>query len=212
MARYIGAVCRLCRREGEKLFLKGDKCYTDKCPFAKRPTLPGQRGKFGQPSRVRVKDYGIRLREKQKLRTIYGVMEHQFRKYFNIARRMPGRAGENLLQLLERRLDNIVYRLGFAPSRKSARQLVRHGHFLVNGRKTDIPSYILHQGDVVQVMEKSKKLEIIHEMLKKRGRIIELSWLQLDKAHLEGRLLSMPTREEIPITINENFVVEFYSR
>ena len=132
------------------MFLKGEKCYTDKCPYSRRPTLPGQRGKFGQPARTKLKDYGIRLREKQKLRTIYGVMERQFRKYFEMARRMPGLTGENLLQILERRLDNIVYRLGFAPSRRAARQLVRHGHFLVNGKKVDIPSYLLKPGDVVQ--------------------------------------------------------------
>ena len=212
MGRYIGPVCRLCRREGQKLFLKGEKCYTDKCPYSKRPTLPGQRGKFGQPARTKLKDYGIRLREKQKLRTIYGVMERQFRKYFEMARRMPGLTGENLLQILERRLDNIVYRLGFAPSRRAARQLVRHGHFLVNGKKVDIPSYLLKPGDVVQVREKSRQLDIIHQMLKKRGRVKELPWLQVDKAHLEGRLLAIPSRKEIPVDVNESLVVEFYSR
>ncbi len=212
MGRYIGPVCRLCRREGMKLFLKGDRCQTDNCSYNTRPTLPGQRGKFGQPSRVKLKDYGIRLREKQKIRTIYGVMERQFRKYFDMARRMPGRTGENLLQILERRFDSIIYRLGFAPSRRSARQLVRHGHFLINNKKVSIPSYLLRPGDVIQVKDKSKQLEIIHEMLKKRGRIKELPWLQLDKAHLEGRFLSMPPREEIPITVNEQLVVEFYSR
>lgn len=212
MGRYIGPVCRLCRRENEKLFLKGERCYTDKCSFSKRPTLPGQRGKFGQRTRRKVKDYGIRLREKQKMRTIYGIMERQFRRYFEKARRMPGRTGENFLQLLERRLDNIVYRLGFAPSRRTAKLLVRHGHFLVNGKKVDIPSYILKPGDVIQVAEKSKQLDIIHEMIKRRGRVRELSWLQLDKAHLEGRLLSIPSRKDIPVTINEHLVVEFYAR
>jgi len=212
MGRYIGPVCRLCRREGMKLYLKGERCYTDKCAFVRRPTLPGQRGKFGQPARRKEKDYAKRLREKQKVRTYYGVMERQFRKYFEMARRMPGRTGENLLQILERRLDNIVYRLGFAPSRRAARQLVRHGHFLVNGRKVDIPSYLLKPGDVVSVREKSKKLDIIHEMLKKRGRVKELPWLQLNKAHLEGKLLAIPSREEIPVTFDESLIVEFYSR
>ncbi len=211
MGRYIGPVCRLCRRENEKLYLKGERCYTDKCAFVRRPTLPGQRGKFGQPARQKIKDYGIRLREKQKIKTYYGVLERQFRRYFKMAQKMPGRTGENLLQILERRLDNIVYRLGFAPSRRAARQLVRHGHFRVNGRKVDIPSYLLKPGDVVQVAEKSKKLDIIHEMLKKR-RVRELPWLQLDKAHLEGKLLAIPSRDEIPVKFNENLVVEFYSR
>ncbi len=213
MGRYIGPVCRLCRRENEKLYLKGERCYTDKCAFNTRPTLPGQRGKFGQPSRRRKpKDYGIRLREKQKMRTIYGLMERQFKNYFEKALQMPGQTGENFLQLLERRLDNVIFRLGFAPSRKAARQLVRHGHFLVNGKKVDIPSYIVKAGDIIQVKESSKQLEVIHETLKKRGRIKELSWLQLDKAHLEGKLLSIPTRAEIPTTVNEHLVVEFYSR
>ena len=213
MGRYIGPVCRLCRREDEKLYLKGERCFTDKCAFNNRPTLPGQRGKFGQPIRRRkAKDYGIRLREKQKMRTIYGLMEKQFKNYFQKALRMKGQTGENFLQLLERRLDNVVYRLGFAPSRRAARQLVRHGHFLVNDKRVNVPGYLLKPGDVVRVREKSKQLEVIHEMLKKRGRVRELSWLQLDKAHLEGRLLSIPSREEIPTTVNEHLVVEFYSR
>ncbi len=212
MGRYIGPVCRLCRREGLKLFLKGDRCFSDKCAFNKRPNLPGQRGKFGQPARRKVKDYGIRLREKQKIRTYYGVLEKKFRLYYKKALRTPGKTGENLLQLLERRLDNIVYRLGFSPSRRASRQLVRHGHFMVNQRKVDIPSYLIKPGDVVSVREKSSQLDIIHEMLKKRGRIQDLPWLQLDKAHLEGRFLSIPVREEIPVTFNESLVVEFYSR
>jgi len=212
MGRYIGAVCRLCRRENEKLFLKGERCFTDKCAFNKRPTLPGQRGKFGQPPRRKEKDYGIRLREKQKMRTIYGIMERQFRRYFEKARKMPGRTGENFLQILERRLDSIVYRLGFAPSRRCARQLIRHGHFAVNGKRVNVPSYVVKPGDLVQVSELSKKLEVMHEMIKRRGRVRELPWLQLDKAHLEGRLLSVPTRDEIPVVLNEHLVVEFYAR
>ncbi len=212
MARYLQATCRLCRREGMKLFLKGEKCYGEKCPYAVRPTLPGQRGKFGQPVRQKLKDYGIRLREKQKLRTQYGLLESQFANYFEKAKHMDGKTGHNLLKLLEVRFDNIVYRLGFAPSRNAARQLIRHGHMLINGNPVDIPSYSIKPGDLVSVREESKHLEIVHEMLKKKGRVQELPWLSVDKAHLEGRLVSLPTREEIPVTVNEQFVVEFYSR
>ncbi len=212
MARTIGPRCRFCRRENEKLFLKGERCFTEKCSFNKRPTLPGQRGRFGQPVRHKEKDYGIRLREKQKMRIMYGIGERQFRNYFKKSLRMPGRTGVNFLQLLERRFDSIVYRLGFAPSRYTARQLITHGHFLINGKKVNIPSYILRPGDVVQVAEKSRQLAVIHEMLRKKSRVKELPWLQIDKAHLEGRLLSIPSREEIPVTLNEDLVVEFYSR
>lgn len=212
MGHYIEAKCRACRREGEKLFLKGEKCFADNCPFARRPTQPGYRGKFGQLKRAKPKDYGIRLREKQKLRTMYGVMEKQFRRYFKLALGTPGRTGENLLKILERRLDNIVYRLGFAPSRDCAKQLVRHGHFRVNKKKVNIPSFLLKPGDVVEVREKSKTLDIIHSTLRKKGRVKELGWLQLDKAHLTGTLVSIPSREDIPVTVNENLVVEFYSR
>lgn len=210
MARYTGPVCRLCRREGMKLFLKGDRCYSDRCSFNKRDTPPGLR--LHAFRRFKMSDYGIRLREKQKLRRIYGLMERQFRKTFNDASRMKENTGVNLLQLLERRLDNVVFRLGFAPSRAAARQLITHGHFEVNGRKVDIPSFRLRPGDTVAVREKSKKLDIIHHALRQKGRVQELPYLEINKARLEGKLLSVPERESIPVDVNELFVVEFYSR
>jgi len=209
MARYNGPVCKLCRREKTKLFLKGDRCYTDKCALEKKETLPGQHGTL---RRRRLSEYGVQLREKQKVRRIYGIMEKQFRNYFQKAERKKGITGENLLQALESRLDNTVYRLGFAPSRKLARQLVRHGHFQVNERKVNIPSYQVKPRDVVKVREKSRGLAIIHDSLKAADRLGKLSWLRVDKAKLEGEVLDLPTREQIPEPITEKLIVELYSK
>jgi small subunit ribosomal protein S4 len=209
MARYRAANCRLCRREGAKLFLKGRRCFTDRCAFEKRGYAPGQHGHF---VRRKISNYGLQLREKQKVRRTYGVLERQFRGYFEKAARAKGITGENLLQLLERRLDNIVYRLGFAPSRKAARQLVGNGHFMVNDRKVDIPSYLVKVGDVVQVREASRNLAIIHDSLKDAGRRPELSWLGLDKVRLQGEILQFPSREEIGMPFEEQLIVALYSK
>lgn len=208
MARYTGAVCRLCRRQGVKLFLKGERCFTPKCAVERRPTPPGDHGQ----RRRKVSEYGEHLKEKQKVRAIYGVLERQFRKHFEEAKRLPGATGENLLRLLESRLDNVVYRLGFADSRNQARQLVTHGHIQVNGRKTDIPSALVRPGDVVSVAPRSRNLEffkVVAETLDKKS---VPRWLQLDAAQMTGRVLSLPSRDEIETNVNEQLVVEFYSR
>jgi small subunit ribosomal protein S4 len=198
----------LCRREGEKLFLKGTRCLSEKCSFEKRGYAPGQ---HGQNVRRKVSEYGHQLREKQKVRRVYGILERQFHNYFEKAEQKKGITGENLLQLLECRLDNIIYRLGFAPSRKAARQLVRHRHFSVNGRIVDIPSYNIRVNDIIRVKEKSKGLDVIHMALKEsRGE--ELAWLRLNKAGLEGELLEIPKREDIPIPAQEQLIVELYSK
>lgn len=208
MARYTGPNCKLCRREGEKLFLKGNRCYGEKCSFEKRSYAPGQ---HGQNIRRKISEYGVQLREKQKVRRTYGILERQFHKYFEKADRKKGITGENLLQMLECRLDNIVYRLGFAPSRKSARQLVRHRHFTVNSRVVDVPSYQVKINDVVRVKEKSRNLDIIHVALKaSRGE--EIPWLRLNKASLEGELLEIPKRADIPTPTQEQLIVELYSK
>jgi small subunit ribosomal protein S4 len=208
MARYIGAVCRLCRREGMKLFLKGERCYTEKCAIEKRNLPPGQHGKLRKAKLV---GYGLQLREKQKVKRIYGVLENQFRRYFEVADRTRGITGETLLQLLERRLDNAIYRLGFATSRAQARQFVRHGHFLVNGKKVDIPSYSLKAGDVVAVRETSREdASILHAMEEVKGRGIP-EWLNLD-AGMAGKIMSMPTREQINLPVQEQLIVELYSK
>ncbi|MBO8126496.1 MAG: 30S ribosomal protein S4 [Firmicutes bacterium] len=209
MARYTGSVCRLCRREGEKLFLKGDRCYSSKCAVERRSYAPGQhgQGRRGKPS-----EYGIQLREKQKLRRIYGVLEAQMRRYFDLAERRPGVTGENLLQLLERRLDNVVYRLGLAGSRAEARQLVRHGHFTVNGKKVNIPSYLVSVGDEIQLKESSKKSTRIQELLEELGARSVPEWLELDVENAKGRVLSLPTREQIDTPIEEHLIIEYYSR
>ncbi|MGE0039859.1 MAG: 30S ribosomal protein S4 [Vicinamibacterales bacterium] len=208
MARYTGPVCRLCRREGMKLFLKGERCYTEKCAIEKRNTPPGQ---HGRARKQKMAGYGIQLREKQKVKRIYGVLEDQFRRYFETADRTRGITGVTLLQLLERRLDNAVYRLGFATSRAQARQLVRHGHFLVNGKKVDIPSYSLKQGDVVAVRQTSHKNQsILHAMEEVKGRGIP-EWLALE-AEMAGKVLSMPTREQINLPVQEQLIVELYSK
>jgi small subunit ribosomal protein S4 len=208
MARYNGPVCRLCRREGMKLFLKGERCYTEKCAIEKRNVPPGQHGRSRKQKLV---GYGVQLREKQKVKRIYGVLEDQFRLYFQQAERTRGITGETLLQLLERRLDNAVYRLGFATSRPQARQLVRHGHFQVNGRKVDIPSYSVKVGDVVAVRESSRgNASILHAVEEVKGRGVP-EWLSLDGT-MGGRVVSVPTREQINLPVQEQLIVELYSK
>lgn len=209
MARYTDANCKLCRREGEKLFLKGHRCYTTKCAFEKRGFAPGQ---HGQSRRFKVSNYGMQLREKQKVRRTYGILEKQFRNYFKTADSKVGVTGEILLQLLETRFDNIVYRLGFAPSRKSARQLVKHCHFTVDGKSVNIPSYQIKPGNVIKVRDKSKTLDLIHESIKEFGQTDQLGWLRLNKAALEGELLELPKRQDIPVSANEQLIVELYSK
>ncbi len=206
MARYTGPRCRLCRREERRLFLKGDKCYTAKCPLLKRGTAPGEHG----TRRPRLSDYGLRLREKQRCKRIYGVLERQFRRYFEMAEKMPGHTGENLLQILERRLDNVVYRAGFAASRAQARQLVNHGHIMVDGKVVDIPSYLVEPGEVIEV--KNKDLEVVRENAEKAaGRRIP-EWLEVDLQGLKVKVLRLPTRDMIDTEVNEQLIVEFYSR
>ena len=209
MARYTGPVCKLCRREGEKLFLKGARCVSPKCAFEKRGFPPGQHGKT---RRFKVSEYGLQLREKQKTREIYGILEGQFYNYYQKATLEKGITGENLLRYIERRLDNIVYRLGLAPSRKAARQLIRHRHFTVNDTVVDIPSYLLEKGDVVRVREKSRKLETIHSAMRKIKEGKLHPWLSLDKANMTGELLDIPERADIPVNVNEKLIVELYSK
>jgi small subunit ribosomal protein S4 len=207
MARYTDAVCRLCRREGMKLFLKGERCYTEKCAIEKRNFPPGQHGKT---RKQKMQGYGIQLREKQKVKRIYGVLEDQFRRYFESADRTRGITGETLLQLLERRFDNVIYRLGLATSRAQARQLVRHGHFQVNGKKVDIPSYSLRSGDVVTIKATSLKAPtILHAIEEVKGRGIP-AWLSFDGA--AGKVVSLPTREQINLPVQEQLIVELYSK
>ncbi|UCH66481.1 MAG: 30S ribosomal protein S4 [Ignavibacterium sp.] len=208
MARYIDSVCKLCRRERQKLFLKGQKCYTEKCPIESRNYPPGE---HGQRRRSKVSEYGIQLREKQKIKRIYGLLESQFRNYFKKANRQKGITGENLVKLLESRFDNIVYRLGLAASRKQARQLIRHRHFMINERLVDIPSYSLTAGDIIKVRDKSKKLDAIHNSLK-RVKDTAYSWLTIDKANLTGTYVQIPEREDVPLNANEQLVVELYSK
>ncbi len=208
MARYTEAKCKLCRREGTKIFLKGDRCYTDKCPFERRPYPPGQHGR----RRKKSTDYGMQLREKQKVRRMYGLMEHQFHNNFKKAEARKGVTGVNLLRILELRLDNVVYRMGFANSRDQARQLVRHGHFLINGNKADIPSIRLRQGDVLQVREKSKKVGIIQEAQEVLARRGSPQWLEVDSENYKGTVQALPEREEITFPINEHLIVELYSK
>lgn len=209
MARYTDARCKLCRREGTKLFLKGERCNSAKCAFEKRSYPPGERGKEinRKPS-----GYAIHLREKQKVRRIYGILERQFRGYFDKASRMKGVTGENLLSLLERRMDNVVFRLGMAPSRSAARQLVGHKHFLVNEKVVNIPSYLIKPGDVIKVKDKSKENIIIKESLDKiKGRTL-VSWLKYESATMSGSLLNVPTRDTIGLPINEQLIIELYSK
>ena len=207
MARYTGPSCRLCRREGEKLYLKGDRCYTDKCAIGKRSYAPGQHG----TSRKKLSNYGLQLREKQKAKRFYGLLESQFRKYFEMADRRSGITGENLLSILESRLDNTVFRMGFATSRKEARQLVTHGHFTINGKKVDIPSYLVNVGEVIAVKEKSKsseKFKAIAEGFKGNAP----QWLTVDAEKLEGKVVALPSRDDIDLPIAENLIVELYSK
>jgi small subunit ribosomal protein S4 len=208
LARYTGPSCRLCRREGSELFLKGERCYTDKCAIKRRSYPPGQHGQ----GRIKVSDYGVQLREKQKVRRIYGILENQFRGYFASADRMKGVTGENLLFLLERRLDNVVYRLGFAASRDEARQLVRHSHFTLNGRKANIPSIQVKAGDVLQLREKSRKIAAISESLEGVVRRGIPQWLELDKDAFKGTVKLLPVREDITMPIQEQLIVELYSK
>ena len=209
MARYNGPVCRLCRREGMKLFLKGERCYTDKCAIEKRNTPPGQHGKSRKAKMV---GYGIQLREKQKVKRIYGVLENQFRRYFESAARHRGVTGVMLLQSLETRLDNVVYRLGFATSRPQARQLVRHGHFRVNGHRVDIPSFLCRSNDQIEVKDASKKVTRILESLGAVDRRGVPKWLELDKDNFKGKLTALPAREDLTMPIREQLIVELYSR
>ncbi|MGB9710984.1 MAG: 30S ribosomal protein S4 [Thermodesulfovibrio sp.] len=208
MARYTGPLCRLCRREGMKLFLKGTRCYTEKCAFERRKYPPGQHGH----NRGKLSDYGLQLREKQKVKRIYGVMERQFKNYFEKATKMKGVTGENLLKLLERRLDNVVYRMGFAQNRRQARQLVKHGYFLVNGRKVDIPSYLVRPGDIIEIIPSGKELEIIKEsftLAEQRG---FPEWVEVNTEEMKGKFLRLPERDEIQLPVQEQLIVEFYSK
>ncbi|GFO57386.1 30S ribosomal protein S4 [Geomonas sp. Red276] len=208
MARYTGPDCRLCRREGVELYLKGERCFTDKCAIKRRSYPPGQHGQ----GRIKVSDYGVQLREKQKVRRVYGILENQFRGYFEQADRQKGVTGENLLFILERRLDNVVYRLGFASSRTEARQLVRHSHFTLNGRKVNIPSIQVKTGDVIQLREKSRKIAVINESLEAVVRRGMPQWLELDKDTFKGTVKNMPVREDITMPIQEQLIVELYSK
>ena len=208
MARYTGAVCRLCRREGMKLYLKGDRCYSDKCAFVTKQSAPGQHG----TSRKKVSEYGLQLREKQKTKRIYGIQEKQFRIYYDKASRMKGVTGANLLILLERRLDNTVYRLGLASSRVDARQLVRHGHFTVDGRKVNIPSFLVKEGQVISVREGSRKSPKFEMIAAAAAHHNAPAWLELDKENLVGKVIRLPERQDIELPINEQLIVELYSR
>ena len=208
MARYIGSVCRLCRREGAQLFLKGERCFKDKCAIKRRNYAPGQHGR----RRIKLQGYGLQLREKQKVKRIYGVLEGQFRLYFRRSAAKKGVTGENLLSMLERRLDNVVYRLGFAASRSQARQLVNHGHFNINGRKVDIPSFQVRKGDQIELREKSRKNAIIQSNLDTaEGRGIP-DWLELEVEAFRGKVTAVPKREDITMPIQENLIVELYSK
>ena len=208
MARYSGADCRLCRREGIKLFLKGDRCYSDKCAIERRPYPPGMAGK----KRPRDSEYRIQLREKQKAKRIYGILEKQFRNYYKLASRTTGITGENLMRLLESRLDNVVYRLGFAASRDEARQNVRHGHFLVDGRRVDIPSFRVKPGQVVAVADKAKELTVVKAAIISSSKVEIPGWLEVDVEKLQGKVLALPSRDQIDAPVREQLIVELYSK
>jgi len=210
MARYTGAVCRLCRREGQKLFLKGDRCFTDKCALSenRRPYPPGQHGQ----GRTKASEYGTQLREKQKAKRYYGILEKQFRGYFEMARRRRGKAGENLLSILETRLDNTVYRLGFAMSRAEARQLVLHGHFLVNGRKVNIPSFLVKPGMIISIKDKSRSLDKMKAVIEANASRVPPKWLDYDANALIAKVLAFPERDDIDLPIEEQLIVELYSK
>lgn len=208
MARCIGSVCRLCRRENQKLFLKGDRCYTDKCSFERRGYPPGQHGQ----GRIKFSEYGLQLREKQKIKRIYGLLESQFHSLFEKADRMKGVTGSNLLSMLERRLDNVAYRSGFANSRTEARHLIRHGHFVVNGRRVNIPSYLVAKGDTVEVREKSRNIARIGGALEAVKRREIPQWLELDSANMKSRVRDLPARDDVTAPMEERLVVELYSK
>jgi small subunit ribosomal protein S4 len=208
MARYTGADCRLCRREGVKLFLKGDRCYSDKCGVERRPFPPGQAGK----KRPRDSEYRVQLREKQKAKRSYGVLEKQFRNYYELASRQQGITGENLLRLLESRLDNVVYRLGFAASRDEARQTVRHNHILVNGKRVNIPSYRVRPGDLVSLAPAARDLIVVKAAIISSARVEVPGWLEVDVEKLQGTVLSMPQRDQIDLPVREQLIVELYSK
>jgi small subunit ribosomal protein S4 len=210
MARYTGPVCRLCRRFEDKLMLKGEKCSTPKCPLEKRNAPPG--GRPLSRGRSRISDRGLQLREKQKVRFSYGILERQFRRFFAEAKKSPSATGENLLILLERRLDNAVYRLGFADSRAQARQIVRHGHILVNGRKTDVPSFLVKSGDVIKWREASTKTEYYKRIVEEIEEKLTPNWLGLDKESMTGRVLNLPAKDDLEARFNEKVIVEYYSR
>jgi len=209
MARYTGPVCRLCRREGTKLYLKGDRCYSDKCAVDRRSYAPGQ---HGHNTRRKVSEYGLQLREKQKTRRIYGVLENQFRLYFAKADRQKGITGENLLRLLERRLDNVIFRLGFAASRTEARQLVRHGHYTINGKKVDIPSYLVKVGEAIAVKEESKSSPKFKEIAEIVEHKTAPAWLEKDASAMQGRVVALPSRGDVDLPVQEHLIVELYSR
>ncbi len=209
MARYNGPVCRLCRREGEKLFLKGERCYTDKCAMERRPYAPGE---HGQSRGRKLSEFGVQLREKQKVKRIYGILESQFSGYFEKAEHQPGVTGDNFLQILESRLDNVVYRLGFATSRNEARQFVRHGHIKVNGRRVDIPSYQVDTGDKIEVKDSSKDMKRMTEVVEFNEGQEAPSWLETNLDQLEGKVLGDPVRDDIDLPMQEQLIVEFYSR
>lgn len=208
MGKYTGPACRLCRREGSKLFLKGDRCYSDKCAFERRSYVPGQHGQ----ARVKVSNYGLQLREKQKVKRMYGLLERQFRTCFEKADWQKGVTGTNLLVLLERRLDNAVYRLGFASARRQARHLVRHDHFLVNGKKVNIPSYLVKVGDVIEIKEKSRSVLVINEAIEAVIRRGVPQWLELDKDNFRGTVKAYPMREDLTMPMQEQLIVELYSK
>lgn len=208
MGKYTGPACRFCRREGSKLFLKGDRCYSDKCAFERRSYVPGQHGQ----ARVKVSNYGLQLREKQKVKRMYGLLERQFRTCFEKADWQKGVTGTNLLVLLERRLDNAVYRLGFASARRQARHLVRHDHFLVNGKKVNIPSYLVKVGDVIEIKEKSRSILAINEAIEAVVRRGVPQWLELDKDNFRGTVKAYPMREDLTMPMQEQLIVELYSK
>ncbi len=208
MARYTGAVCRLCRREGQKLFLKGERCYTDKCAISRRAYAPGQHGQ----RRKKSSEYGIQLREKQKARRYYGVLESQFEKYFEMANKQKGITGDNLLQILERRLDNVIYRAGFATSRPEARQLVGHGHFEVDGHKVDIPSYLVKQGEIFAIRENSRTMSKIKDVLESTEGKNVPKWLEVNRDTNEIKVVALPEREDVDLPLQEHLIVELYSK
>jgi small subunit ribosomal protein S4 len=209
MARYTGAVCRLCRREGQKLFLKGDRCYTDKCSVERRSYAPGM---HGNARNRKLSEYGVQMREKQKTKRYYGVLESQFRDYFEMANKKAGMTGENLLAILETRMDNVTYRLGFAMSRAEARQMVRHGHFTVNGKKVNIPSFLVKPGDVIELKDSSRSLDKFKGSLEANGSRVIPKWLDFDKNKLSAKVVAEPAREDIDLPIEEHLIVELYSK